>query len=161
MTETPTDPAATLWRAAELAPKVLPPEIGALVAQKITLALESPMRVADLHPFYGRLAAEVLSLADPGGIRPGPVELTPEEIEEFKARFEAVRIAPPKLLPGLGVTREQVRDAAHALFLWNNELAGEPRFVLHHVTGGVDREPYGALVDEVLHHLGITVQEGN
>lgn len=58
------------------------------------------------------------------------------------------------------VTRTQVRTAATALFEWNNELAGEPRFTLHHVTGGVDREPYGALVDEVLHHLGITVQEG-
>lgn len=37
----------------------------------------------------------------------------------------------------LGVTRAQVRAAAHALFLWNNELPGDPRFVLHHVAGGI------------------------
>lgn len=107
MTETSTDPAATLRRAAELAPQVLPPEIGAAVTQKITFALDSPTRVADLHPHYARLAAEVLALADPGEIRTGSVELTPEQVEEFKARFEAVKKGPPKILAN--ISREEVR----------------------------------------------------
>lgn len=325
------DPAATLRRAAELAPKVLPAEIGALVAQKITLALDSPMRVADLHPFYGRLAAEVLALAEqqqagrdaairlvaenqlrrydsevdaghlswvdfepsaredidalaaagqlrtapvpsqpahgdvyvhltadelcdnttsfgdrvnvdggddgpvgvevlgavkvtidgrtvlpamepsgdvveavareicnvgrdydlwasdqlgestrddlraearaaisalrqPGGIiNPAiqDVRLTPEELAALEARFKAAQPGRPAVFGSRpNVTRAEVRAAASALFEWNNELPGDPRFVLHHVAGGVDREPYGALVDEVLHHLGIRIREG-
>jgi hypothetical protein len=103
----------------------------------------------------------VTALQQPGGLNPAiqDVRLTPEELAAVEARFKAKKTdAVSWLRPS--VTRAQVRDAAHALFMWNNEVAGEPRFVLHHVTEGVDREPYGALVDEVLYRLGIRVQEG-
>lgn len=108
-----------------------------------------------------RAAISVMQL--PGGlINPAvqDVRLTPDELAALEARFKAQRSQPPTVLGRPTVTRAQVRAAASALFEWNNELPDDPRFTLHHVTGGVDREPYGALVDEVLHHLGIRVQEG-
>ena len=121
-----------------------------------------------------REAAHWLNAAERAGLltKPEPMilmpEPTPEQAEELTAMWKANPPRPgrlgrghhPTVLPPFGITRERVRAAAHALFEWNNELPGDPRFTLHHVTGGVDREPYGALVDEVLHHLGITVQEG-
>jgi hypothetical protein len=87
------------------------------------------------------------------------VDFEPSARADIDALASAGHLVFPEALKPR-VTRADVRAAAHALFMWNNEVAGDPRFVLHHVTQGVDREPYGALVDEVLHHLGIPVQEG-
>lgn len=158
MTETPEEAIAVMRQASEVVSKVLPSALAELVYDELLGNIDAVLHGST--PQLQWVAREVLALADPGGIRPGSVELTPEQVEEFKARFEALKKDPPTLLGLRGVTREQVRAAAHALFLWNNALPGDPRFVLHHVPGAVDREPYGALVDEVLHHLGITAQEG-
>lgn len=126
-------------------------------------AYSAESRIDHWTPVKSVALAVVAALQQPDGILAGvqDVTFTPEEREELEARFKAARHERPTVLGVLkpAVTRAQVRAAATALFEWNNEIVGDPRFTLHHVAGAVDREPYGALVDEVLHHLGIHVQE--
>lgn len=62
-------------------------------------------------------------------------------------------------MPALAISREQVRTAAESLFRWNTEVPGQPRFVLHNVTEGVDREPHEVLVEQVLNCAGIEVTD--
>lgn len=111
------------------------------------------------------IAAFAAICARPAPLIVLPADLTEPQVTELRAEFERLMREPAshrlKVLPRQGVTRAQVRDAAHQLFLWNTEHPNDPKFVLHHVAGGCDREPYGALVDEVLHHLSIPVQEGH
>jgi hypothetical protein len=104
--------------------------------------------------------AAIVAMQQPGGINPAvqDVRLTPEELAALEARFTTAQPGRSTLAGSSpGVTRAQVRVAATALFEWNTECPREPRFVFHHGPGG---EPYEALIEQVLHLLGIPVQDG-
>lgn len=110
MTETPEEAIAVMRQASEVVSDVLPAALAELVGDHLLSNIDAVLRGST--PQMQWVAREVLALADPGTIQPGPVDLTPEQVEEFKARFEAILHDPPKLLPGLSITREQVDRVA-------------------------------------------------
>jgi hypothetical protein len=110
-----TDPVGTLRRAAEAAPKVLPPWIATMVVEKISFALESPMRVSDLRPFYGQLAAEVLALAEQQ-TRPS---VSREQLIDHLTRIRVDNLTPVDGM--VSVNAESMADAI-AVFLRDNGI---------------------------------------